>query len=103
MNITEYNKKCAELLGWSHSNNVYQSKGEFKTSYIEDKNLQFHNNWDWIMMIAEKINILENPIKTEGDTTFWSYRNDMRYSLGKTNKEDVISVINEFLNWYNKQ
>ncbi len=117
-NIEEYNRMCAEFLGFK-----YKNQTKFWTSYplsddsylsqlgyIRMDDLIFHSDWNWIHEIVEKIEDLdviasfqiENPTIYIWASTENSTFEDIQVDIfDKTKKEAVVQAIWEFLNYYN--
>ena len=122
---TECNKEIALMLGWKETSahkrdryGYYQCVEGYSTPYrntldtqaVEyqyDKNafavedLQFHSDWNWIMDVIFKINILPNS-KDQSDTTLQTHRVNVQSTLRSANMEAVVLSINKFLIWYNE-
>ena len=130
--IQEYNKRCALFLGGIYSNHAeawgFGNAEVIKTpinfdkkiyhGVIEaerfEKDLKFHSDWNWIMEVVEKIQLLDivhdntrsydSVFKTYECTFSPSYKtHDFGYIRGtsKTSeKEAVVQAINQFLLWY---
>jgi hypothetical protein len=110
--VIEYNKKCAEFLGYKNTTpndvdfNIYEKDGR---PLIELIGMKYHSDWNWIMEVVEAIeklsfstsltNKLFNIMKVEEriGTTIGSSSNSC---LSK--KEAVVQAINEFLIWNNE-
>lgn len=103
--VLEYNKRCAEFLGW---------KIDFdEILYVPDtckvkpqiywpayQNLLFHSDWNWIMEVVEaieritQVNIYKNECSIAKEV-------NLEYFKGYgTKKEAVVQAINQFLIWY---
>lgn len=112
--ILQYNKRCAEFLGYKCSINeqyelpnmmTFPPKGmsnlchTAKVCCIED--MQFHSDWNWIMEVVEDIEKIFHiqGVEINGKwcciktNTFHEYR-------GVNKKEAVVEAINQFLIWY---
>lgn len=83
-NKEEYNKMCAEFLGFEISENEECFKLPNKNGWV--KLSIFHSDWNWIMEVVEKIQ-----------------ETHVVCSIGKSNKEAVVQSIWNFLNWYKTQ
>jgi len=104
--ILEYNKNCAEFLGYEH----YMFRGYTMYVFDEDNHrteidLHYHSDWNWIMEVVEAIENIEvqEAIKENANT-------ELNRALGKvldlpiyTPKKAVVQSINQFLIWYNEQ
>lgn len=102
MYTTENNKKLAEFLGWEvkhYSTPICDIVTPF--GQLTETQLKFHNDWNWLMLVAEKIYSL--------DTYYDEYidYNSSMFSSGKielsTNIEAVYNACIEFVEWYNKE
>lgn len=101
--ILEYNKRCAEFLGWRKTHPNIKNWHIYITpigSISYDKML-FHSDWNWIHEVVEKMKDIINP-KEHSDTTFSTLRREVQIHLGRSNKEAVVQAINQFLIWYYK-
>ena len=129
-NEQEFNKLCAEFLGWkedfAHESDEYgyiQTVDGYMTPFINvdiihsiiseyniSENihsitqLKFDSDWNWIMEVVEKISINYD----------WSIEKvvgvyQVLIPISQTNvintnkKEAVVQAIWQFLNWYNEQ
>ena len=110
--ILEYNKRCAEFLGYKPNRHNDGGTDDFYDNpqiYVSD--LKFHSDWNWIMEVVEVIEELdvvasfqiENPTiyiwKSSEENTFKDIEVDINI-LSK--KEAVVKAINQFLIWYNE-
>lgn len=106
--IQEYNKMCAEFLGWKNLNDdslpeYVTPSGKFYTLMY----LQFESDWNWIMEVYIKINKLIQE-KSTVDFIFGTETNDLHLNLWNAfenencSKETVVQAIYEFLIWYNE-
>lgn len=121
--IIEFNRKCAEFLGFKKSDFYHVNKTLY---YIKDTDcpvkfhgrddtLQFHSDWNWIMEVVGKIQSLDivhdntrsyDSVFKEWQCTFSpSYKtHDFDYIAGRSKtleKEAVVEAINQFLTWHN--
>jgi len=141
-NEQEFNNLCAEFLEYINTTptdsdfNIYNNEkgmiiGNKIYTMLETMSMKFHSDWNWIMVVIEKIEALKfnsetctnkSPIFTIGNV--WSYiyiynDNDKKTGnpkggkhyywslgehsiLGKTRKEAVVQAIWEFFQWYNQ-
>ena len=130
--ILQYNKLCAEFLGYKYypypnkDTGWRKNKGHLifgKSYYLgrTTKHLQFHSDWNWIMEMVEAIEKLyDHPNKEinvdirPGQIEIFQrpYRlesNDYHEVIylgdgyiNGSKKEAVVEAINQFLIWYNK-
>jgi hypothetical protein len=101
--IDNYNCLCAKFLGWVYNEqtNFWNEDMRHDFSFLEDYDLKFHSDWNWIMEVVEAIKNTTNP-REHSDTTFSTLRFEIQTHLGRANKEAVIETINQFLIWYNE-
>ena len=114
--ILKYNKLCADVMGWQNLND--DSYPEYLTpmgDFYSLKNLMFDSDWNWIMMVIEKIEGLGfntdsySPIQgsveledTLHQFNIWDKINPEIQGRAKTKKEATIQAIYKFLIWYNE-
>ncbi len=96
-NLEEYNKMCAEFLGWKKNNHSFifdESECMLCLSNVFIEDLKFHSDWNWIMEVVERI-------ESKGYDVF-SGQSDMEIESNKcaTLKESAVQLIWQFLNWY---
>jgi hypothetical protein len=101
--IDQFNKKCAQFIGWkykkspkhyldgyhTHSNNFINAQ------WIPRKHLKFHSDWNWIHEVLKKISIIYYQEEPEN----YSVYNLPIFAP----KEFVVENINNFIDWYNEQ
>jgi hypothetical protein len=114
-NKEEYNKICAEFLGWkedfAHEIDKYgyiQTINGYMTPFINSgghesnrsmyiystSQLKFDSDWNWIMEVCSKLKTLPyEEVKSQ------EYDNLSHLSIG-ISKKRVVQAIWEFLNWY---
>jgi hypothetical protein len=82
MNTTENNKLLAEFIGYNVETDLYGGipvKG-MKTITVRTDSLKFHSDWNWLMEVVDKIELMKFPSKrpdviTNADYTMtWEYR-----------------------------
>lgn len=123
--ILEFNKKCAEFLGYKLLTKPYDGAittqdGCFNPFFLHDKTEgegwyvypKFDSDWNWIMFVIEAI---EKSYKTKEQVygvgihsqmcRIDTVNEEIAWKAGATKKEAVVEAIGEFLNWYeiNKQ
>ena len=123
--IKEYNKRCAEFLGYVNTTptdkdfNIYKNEkgmiiGNQIYTMIEPMSARFHSDWNWIMEVVEAIEKLGYESLTGGSEYYYPekgmryiqsfIKDDMTiYQEAKTKKESVVQAINQFLIWYNEK
>jgi hypothetical protein len=104
-NKQEYNRLCAEFLGWEQGEDGrYWKKTPTESSnwYVDE--MYFHSDWNWIMEVWEKIKLIPNFEDWYDDLKLGSMRNMICGTFSIVDpKEAVVQSIWEFLNWYNEQ
>lgn len=118
-NIKENNKIIAEFLGWKIKN---VGKGDFydldnlmksnilnyEVYYIELENqgcifeidLCFHNDWNWLILILQRINECVEDFDLPDDSNLIG---DISIALLNLDIEELYLSVVEFINYYNKQ
>jgi hypothetical protein len=105
--ILEYNKLCAEFLGYEISENKECFKLPNKNGWVALS--IFHSDWNWIHELIEAIeklgfttSLTNNyfhimKVENNGGTTVGSSKIN-----SATKKEAVVEAINQFLKWYSQ-
>lgn len=92
-NKEEYNKLCAEFMGFEISENEECFKIPNKNGWV---NLSiFDSDWNWIMQVVEKIKSIDLKLSVEHD--------EVTSLFITSSKKRVVQKIWEFLLWYNQQ
>jgi hypothetical protein len=128
-NKEEYNKLCAEFMGYKLiTPEMRKHPAEWISSYWEnpefngsskgvlcsENGLQYNTNWNWIMEVVDTIpqkvqgiNVSIHPNSclitdtgVRGQLSLDASKNIVRVLDAKNNKEAVVQAIWEFLNWY---
>ena len=104
--ILEYNKMCAEILGYKNKGmkNLEMWVSNKTPNGVNTNELQFHSDWNWIMEVVEAIE------KIEVQETIKEIPNmELERRLGRlldlpiyTKKEAVVKAINQFLIYHNE-
>ena len=117
--ILEYNKRCAEFLGWKNLNDdsfpeYVNSLGDFHPL----RELKFHSDWNWIMEVVDAIEKLKFRFEIAlNEVNLYCISEERRFSyainyhdcenygeeMHLTKKEEVVKAINQFLIWYNNE
>jgi hypothetical protein len=114
--VVEGNRIIAEFMEVSKEPTLYGSTRVRLNvpsigSWFEDRGLQYHTSWDWLMSVKHKIDTMDNH---EYDVVIWRadcHINDREQILfessilkgqPKTLIEIVWVCIVEFINWYNQ-
>lgn len=119
--INEYNKRCAEFLGWKYVSSIDVKEGIYHTTikagwYSEIpkvlhykinrhlyksrslKHMYFHSDWNWIMEVIEAIEKLKYAFEIVGN--YIHIIGTGIYLVRETKKEAVVKAINQFLIWH---
>jgi hypothetical protein len=109
--ILEYNKRCAEFLGWDYNKFMDRWNENFhhEYSYVCSDDLKFHSDWNWIMEVKRHIVGLgycwfqfPNIIQINENATISSFK-IVKIEFDKLKeKEAVIQAINQFLILHNE-
>ncbi len=116
--IKEYNKRCAEFLGWIKTHPKIKDWHIYITpiGHVSYDKMLFHSDWNWIMEVLSKIEESHHTVISQGITGHYvninredvniltqTLDNPSKFmGVGKTKKEVVIKSINQFLIWYNE-
>ena len=128
MKTIENNKIIAEFLNWEFDDLSEtfetpflklvepQAFGDEQFSCkLQDFELEFHSDWNWLMEVVEKIESLEifdrmgrfNINTKNFDENYTSFITDKDEDFiqceGETKIEAVYSAVVEFIKWYNNQ
>lgn len=119
MNTTENNKLLAEFLGYVNTTptdkdfNIYELKGGKLGRFIEAMSMKFHNDFNWLMLVVEKIESLETKdgktftIDMHRDSVLiFEYgltTNEIVFTEGKGRLENLYNACIEFVKWWNKE
>ena len=122
--ILDYNKLCAEFLGYGTigiGKNMVIMFPDVKiegAGYISNnrsiQDLHYHSDWNWIHEVVEAIEKLNMQVsiideecaiidtkKAEAEENLFMIK-PIAFGEGKTKKEAVVQAINQFLIWYNE-
>jgi hypothetical protein len=104
--ILEFNKRCSTFLGFQETEIGYYDVEEYLLGIERDNtfdyfDLAFHSDWNWIMVVVDAIRNITNP-KPDGASTYFTLKLNVQAALGRVNKEAVVSAINQYLIWYEK-
>ena len=115
---TENNKLIAEFMGYNHIMSVeykiprhnrmvpfqHAIKWEFFWSdFFKYDELKFHESWDWLMPVVEKIESLNYRVSI---TEFATNINDERLKISQWQNSDKMintyKAVIEFIQWHNQ-
>lgn len=118
--ILDYNKRCAEFLGWKNDTFLLSKQIEKNTGLCH---LKYHSDWNWIMEVVEAIEKLGYQFDITGNEvgvnsnimsmenistggTMNSYNRSYYPTIISiceeeySKKDAVVQAINQFLIWY---
>ena len=114
-NIIENNKLIAEFLNWEFDDlsetfetpflklvDPHAFGDEQFSCKLQDFELEFHSDWNWLMEVVEKIDGLENSLENESNEYFRQFQKILSLSI-YTKIETVYNACVEFVKWYNEQ
>ena len=113
-NITENNKLIADFLGWKKGRGTNTHKKTFlvpnKGGVYPIEALKFHNDWNWLIPVVEKIEIQSKElfgayedVIINGCGCGIATKDDM-ISIAATSKiEAVYMACVEYIKWYNEK
>lgn len=108
MNTTENNKLIAEFMGMRFESDDFEFYGDGTNIFTVDQ-LSFHNSWDWLMPVVEKIESLGANVLIGRMLCDIKYTNplnedeifEIRIASGiKINA--VNGAVVKFIKWYNE-
>ena len=108
-NEQEYNKLCAEFLGWKNKGMVnFELWVSTENQYgITTNELKFHSDWNWIMEVFKKIQQKGYLYGIVAEaSSIWKHEDidtPVFIQTSKASLEASIQVFWQFLNWYNEQ
>lgn len=102
-NTTENNRLIAEFMGYKVIKNppiiddvIVWHKGidiSFPDNTLIESNLVYHNDWNWLMSVVEKIANIKG---------FHDIESDLANTKATAKIEDVYSSCISFIEWYNE-
>ena len=103
---TENNKLIAEFMGYEVEQDLYGGipVTGMKTITSTTDTLKFHNNWNWLMEVVEKIESLGYWLnRINGDV--WIVNNNdkviINNSMHQGGIEASYNAVVDFIKWYN--
>ena len=114
--ILEYNKRCAEFLGYINTTptdkdfDIYHNEkgmiiGNKIHTMIEPMSAKFHSDWNWISEIVEAISNKFGGVPFFKEVyQKWLYedKSSEDFLIFRLKKEELVQAINQFLIWYNE-
>ena len=107
--ISITNGIIAEFDGWLKNTTIFNSPTYLKNGVIKHEHeFNYHNSWDALMPVVERIENLENAFTIQIDFTDCIINQNDNWSFGihttGINKiEAVYKAVIEFIKWYNTQ
>lgn len=113
-NIIENNKLIAKFMGFTVNFGFNKDGVLFHGEHINLRKLKYHDRWDWLMEVVEKIESLDCVIDFKITIEYVEiiarmgkgivFKNcifDIDYCT--TKREAIYNACVEFIKWYNKQ
>jgi hypothetical protein len=98
--IENYNRLCAEFLGWKNLNDdSFPEYIDKLGNFYPLKELTFDSDWNWIMEVVDAIEKLGHTVDIWNNVCVIPH---LKKSIGESKKEAVVQAINQFLIWYNE-
>lgn len=106
MELSRYSQNCAKFLGWEYiGSDDYPDWKMTDGTLIDSEDFKFHNDWNWIMMVINKIESLKDPFCTVQieRNICCIHVGGVDFKFVEENKMDsTIKSISSFLNWYHE-
>ena len=116
-NIIENNKLIAEFLDWEFDDlsetfetpflklvEPHAFGDEQFSCKLQDFELEFHSDWNWLMVVVEKIESIKGTqIFINGISCEIMFKGKIISKHFNTKIEAVYNAVVEFIKWYNKQ
>lgn len=111
--ILEKNKQIALMLGWNYQslNDRWNEDFRHDYSFLRTDELEFHLEWDWLMMCVEFINKTHNDNNPHRDLVYtinhllnggwWGETLIPKRLL--SNKEQLFFAVSDFAKYYNEK
>jgi hypothetical protein len=115
METIETNKLIAEFMGWKKD--IGYRKGKPIDGFIKPNDgrhfplyrFRFHESWDWLMPVVEKIESLGFYVRIHGKSTLIFKKDGYNiinrpygYGKEKSKIDHTYKAVIEFIKWYNK-
>ena len=115
--MLEDNKIIAEFLDWEFDDlsetfetpflklvDPHAFGDEQFSCKLQDFELEFHSDWNWLMQVVEKIESLDYNITIQYKNCYIDIDKDLQIdTFSKSKIEAVYNACVEFIKWYNKQ
>jgi hypothetical protein len=110
--LEEKNRMIAEFMGIVESSidgQFYTKKSSEGFGLGELVSLKFHESWDWLMLVVEKIESFEGThgnnykFTIQNETSYIDCTNIISSPSVKSKIESTYQVVVEFIEWYNEQ
>ena len=120
MNTTETNKKFAEFLGvksddrgWYEGTDLHNAGLPFSYGAMGNgtRDLKFHNDWNWLMLVVDKIETIEVDGRTftidfyKSSVTVFEYgeiNDELIFTEGGERLANLYKACSMFIDWYTK-
>jgi len=98
--INEDNIMIAEFMGYRYQESSFFSVWEFYKSH-EDRFVdgEYHESWDWLMPVVEKIEELQRSSSSQEDYKY--YLIVLSYPI-YSEIDTIHKAVVEFIKWYNE-
>ena len=107
------NKIIAEFMGFEIKNKINYVPSSLpncmkKAEHLKvdkSENLPFHNDWNWLMQVVEKIESIGFTFETKKNWARITRKGEniiLRWEEDKTKIEAVYNACIEFIKWYNE-
>ncbi|MGL5713284.1 MAG: hypothetical protein ACRCX2_09715 [Paraclostridium sp.] len=104
--ILENNKLIAEFLGLNlYRGYWYKSTTATERKICKEQALKFHNDWNWLMKVIEKIRVIDSKAKGNFKIKLLHYHRNNKTIFDLSileGKEYVYNAFLEFIKWYNE-
>lgn len=115
MDTTENNRIVAEFMGWKERTDPTERwLGQWKDKKFQlHKILFFDTDWNWLMEVVEKINVIDDyryTVQINSMDTYihdlknggFIFQSDMKWQPNEL-INSVYEAVVEFIKWYNQQ
>jgi len=121
MKTIESNKLIAEFIGCKIKGTMYYFDAPFRYTMAEEERLDFHDSWDWLMAVVDKIESTECNYKVLPAWGLKPYsvnigsfgvriiidndfdRHPFKHHVNGTKIEQTYQSVIEFIQWYNNK
>ncbi len=98
----------SSFYAWSFDRNILGLYNWYRQPWVTSEQLEYHNNWSWLMHVVEKIESLNVHFQISGNSVNVGTPSNGEYYWqgGITYDSKIISTwhgVVQFIKWYNKQ